>query len=142
MPRRALGVSLYAMLTGAPPFVGDTLLATCVPRALQHACMAHAESYPNPCRYELISAAPLELPAALEGTPGAQQCAGAAHMQWCPSADACFPKRTAGDLLRRMLDKDPATRATLEEVRAHPWVTQHSVPSAAAAPDDAHGTPA
>jgi hypothetical protein len=22
-------VSLYAMLTGAPPFVGDTLMATC-----------------------------------------------------------------------------------------------------------------
>ena len=32
-----------------------------------------------------------------------------------------------------MLDKDPAARATLEEVRAHPWLAQH-VP-----PDDAAG---
>ncbi|KAI9220068.1 kinase-like domain-containing protein [Blastocladiella britannica] len=29
------------------------------------------------------------------------------------------------DLLTRMLDKNPATRITLDEVRAHPWVTDH-----------------
>ena len=86
--RRALGVSLFAMLTGAPPFVGDTLMATCAPQeahanafmfATQHGCMlltlaalAHARSY------EMISAAPLELPPSLEGTPGARATASKA----------------------------------------------------------------
>ena len=28
------------------------------------------------------------------------------------------------DLLQKMLDKDPETRATLEEILQHPWVTQ------------------
>ncbi|CAO3596662.1 unnamed protein product [Absidia cylindrospora] len=29
------------------------------------------------------------------------------------------------DLLQRTLDKDPATRITMEDLRHHPWVTQH-----------------
>ena len=31
-----------------------------------------------------------------------------------------------GDLMRRMLEKDPSRRATLDEVRAHPWLAQHA----------------
>ena len=38
-----------------------------------------------------------------------------------------------GDLLRRMLEKDPATRATLDQVRAHPWLAEHA-PECAAPP--------
>ncbi len=67
------------MLTGAPPFVGDTLLGT----------------------YDKITTEPLHLPAELAASP-------------------------AGDLLTRMLCKDPAQRATLKEILAHPWVLQHA----------------
>jgi hypothetical protein len=58
-------------------------------------------------------------------------CADASHF-----VHSFLPVATVGDLLTRMLDKDPALRATLEEVRAHPWLLSH-VPDAAA-PAAAH----
>ena len=73
-------MSLYAMLTGAPPFVGDTLLATCVPRfdvliwLLLRSALRIMEALTRiraTRSYELISAAPLQLPAALASSPGA-----------------------------------------------------------------------
>jgi hypothetical protein len=33
-----------------------------------------------------------------------------------------------GDLLRRMLEKDPVRRATLAEVQAHPWLAELAPP--------------
>ena len=72
------------MLTGAPPFVGDTLLATCVLACHLLAICLHGLVLPQaqrimdtltrihaPRSYELISAAPLQLPAALALSPGA-----------------------------------------------------------------------
>jgi len=78
----ALGCSLFTMLTGAPPFVGDTLLET----------------------YERIRSDTLAIPP---------------HLQ---------TSAVAG-LLRRMLDKEPASRATLEEVLAHPWLAEQLLDS-------------
>ncbi|KAF2031414.1 calmodulin dependent protein kinase [Setomelanomma holmii] len=37
--------------------------------------------------------------------------------------DTCNPE--LADLLRRLLEKDPTTRITMEEIRDHPWVTRH-----------------
>jgi hypothetical protein len=78
------------MLTGAPPFVGDTLMATCVrglvPAVLQHACVLRCmRSARRVCRrsYDLISGEPLALPPALAGTPGTRMRACSAILSSC-----------------------------------------------------------
>lgn len=52
-------------------------------------------------------------------------CAGCAASQLNPpsSPPARHPKKGCRDLLRRMLQADPAARAPLDEVLKHPWMT-------------------
>ena len=47
----------------------------------------------------------------------------------------------AGELLRRMLEKEPGRRATLAEVRAHPWIVEHCGPPPPQ-PGEEEGAPA
>lgn len=102
----ALGVTLYCLLFGQPPFMADT-------------------------EYALFNVIPYE-DYALPATMGADAIpvgprAPRFGPQAVPEQDApplpmSCEARLVRDLLDRLLEKNPNKRITLEEVRHHPWI--------------------
>lgn len=118
---RALGVSLYTMLTGAPPFVGDTLLATCAP---QNACCMFCFVQRMHCcvRWVLTRSARVQVRVDIVGAAGAACCAG--FVTWCALAHA--PRLAELALTRCRVPCRPSWRPAAPHAREGPVSARHA----------------